>query len=818
MRITTSYLGIDLGTTNSAAAVFDGEKTQMVRTAQGGLLTPSVVRIDGRGNITVGDRARRLLETDPTNTRAEFKRLMGTGSSIEFAASGRSHTPVELSAEVLRSLCRDVADQFGLTPSQAVISVPALFELPQASATSEAARLAGLERVELIQEPIASALAAGWTKGDDEGYWLVYDLGGGTFDASLLETRDGFLRVVGHDGDNFLGGRDFDAAIVDWALAAFNTEHGQCLERSNPSHASAIRVLKMAAEEAKIALSRSESAVISVPDLVNGLPLDLDLDRTAFRGLTQALVDRSISVCRRLLEQHRVPVKGLHRIVLVGGPTLIPFLRERVSHVLNAPFSENLDPMTLVAQGAALFAGTVGLAMAPRPDESEQGAPVWLQYPPVSTDLSPHLVGRLVGDAAVDKVVAVHVRRADGAWRSPEIALGEQRSFVVTLELIARASSEFRLEGLTAEGSPVALSPSSFSIVQGLTISDPPLSRSIGVALSDDTVRVFLHRGAPLPARATITLHTVETVVKGAGDLSLGIPIVQGEASRAELCRLVGTVKISGTEVNASIPAGTAVDVTIEVDRSGRLSSQALVTSVGQMFSHVVHLSIPDARPETLQAANDRVVQRIWELKASGSDAGLSITDALELELALGRVARDIDAARGGDDDAGQKARRLLQDVELRLEAFDTRKQLQAVMRELQAALVFASGQASRDGTEVERRLFNEIEANARKAKEQGDIGEMQRCTVQLDRLGAGIRMRDDSLWYAQLKYYQRAVFMARDPLRAKALLEEGDAAASRGDAATVRRICGALGPLFPQSDSAGRGRDGGNTHDSGVR
>jgi molecular chaperone DnaK len=210
------YVGIDLGTTNSAAAVFDGERVSVVRNAQGATVTPSVVRIDKQGRTTVGTRARRFIEQDPANTAAEFKRLMGTGRAIDFPAAATQKKPEELSAEVLKALRQDIQDQLGVAVERAVISVPALFELPQSSATSEAARLAGFQRVELLQEPIASALAAGWRADDDGGgTWLVFDLGGGTFDASLLETRDGLLRVVGHDGDNFLGGRDFDWVITE---------------------------------------------------------------------------------------------------------------------------------------------------------------------------------------------------------------------------------------------------------------------------------------------------------------------------------------------------------------------------------------------------------------------------------------------------------------------------------------------------------------------------------------------------------------------------------------------------------------------------
>ena len=304
----SAYLGIDLGTTNSAAAVFDGTQVTSVRNAQGGTLTPSVVRIDARGNVTVGARARRFLDADPRNTRSEFKRLMGTQHTLEFAAHGVSKRPEELAAEVLKSIRADVRDQLGFAPETAVVSVPALFEVAQTAATSEAARLAGFQRVEMIQEPVASAIAAGWSSDEADESWLVYDLGGGTFDVTLLATQEGLLRVVGHDGDNFLGGRDFDAKLVDWVLDALKRSHGVTIDPSDPAHGPALRKLRHAAEEAKIELARASSASIVLPELfdVGGAALDVDVDvpRAVLDELARPLVDRSVAVCRRLLAAH----------------------------------------------------------------------------------------------------------------------------------------------------------------------------------------------------------------------------------------------------------------------------------------------------------------------------------------------------------------------------------------------------------------------------------------------------------------------------------------------------------------------------------
>src|SRR3569623_1233792 len=381
------YVGIDLGTTNSAAAVFDGERVSVVRNAQGAPVTPSVVRVDKQGRVTVGTRARRFLEQDPTNTAAEFKRLMGTDKAIEFPAAGAKKKPEELSAEVLKALRQDIADQLGVSIERAVISVPARFERPQSAATSEAARRAGFKRVELLQEPIASALAAGWRADDDAaGTWLVFDLGGGTFAASLLETRDGLLRVVGHDVDNFLGGRDFDWAITEHLASLLSVVPS----RSNVHHTAALRALRVAAEDAKLELSRGARAQVTLaqPLVLGGqeVEVDLALPRATVERLCAPLVDRALEVCMRLLASNGLAPGRLAKIVLVGGPTVMPFVRQRVAARLEAPLAEGHDPMTLVAQGAAHYAATAGLDGRAETAAPTTGRQVWQQYPAVSAD------------------------------------------------------------------------------------------------------------------------------------------------------------------------------------------------------------------------------------------------------------------------------------------------------------------------------------------------------------------------------------------------------------------------------------------------
>jgi len=816
MAETPLYVGIDLGTTNSAAAVFDGERVSVVRNAQGATVTPSVVRIDKQGRITVGTRARRFIEQDPANTAAEFKRLMGTERAIEFPASGAKKKPEELSAEVLKALRQDIADQLGVEIERAVISVPALFELPQSAATSEAARLAGFQRVELLQEPIASALAAGWrADGDGAGTWLVFDLGGGTFDASLLETRDGLLRVVGHDGDNFLGGRDFDWAITEHLASQLAVVPS----RKNPDHASALRALRLAAEDAKIELSRGDRAQVTLaqPLVIDGqdVEVDLELTRATVERLCTPLVDRAIEVCVRLLQSTGLGPGKLARVVLVGGPTVMPIVRQRVAARLETTIAEGHDPMTLVAQGAAIYAATAGLDGRAAHQSQTPGRQVWLQYPAVSSDLTPHVVGKFVGQSDEGAPAKVKLVRSDGGWSSPEATVAPDGTFLTTVTLLARRACTFEIEAYTTTGDRVPVSPSQITIVQGLTIGDPPLSRTLGVALANGHVQVYLERGAPLPARRTFTHHTVETIARGSSESVLRIPIVQGEMSQAHLCRLVGTLDIGGDVVKDTVPTGSPVEVTIELDRGGRLAARALVPIIGQVFEHVAHLLVPDAAPEALDSAIRDLRRQLMDLRTDAFRHGLTqVIEKLDrLEARLSEAERDIDAAHGGDADAAQRARRALLDVDATMADADLARKWPELEAASRQTAIGASSTVGLHGTEAERALLQEVLAAMDQARRDKDAPELERQMRLAQRLSSAAFNRTTEAWEWYFEDAASEMSRARDLPRAQRLVNDGKAAIDRGDTEELRRVVKALWNLLPE-DSEARKRG----FDSGVR
>jgi molecular chaperone DnaK len=811
------YAGFDLGTSNSAAAVFDGEQVTVVRNAQGGTITPSVVRIDRTGRATVGVRARRFLEQDPANTATEFKRLMGTARQITFPAAAVSRTPEELSAEILKALRADLADQLGASVERAVISVPALFELPQSAATSDAARLAGFERVELLQEPIASALASGWrADADGGGTWLVYDLGGGTFDASLLETRDGLLRVIGHDGDNFLGGRDFDWAITEHVAARIAEAGAPRLDRADPAHAAALRVLRLACEDAKIELSRAATTQLTctLPALASGdvVEVDVQLDRDTVERLSAPIVERSLEVCQRLLTAHGLVPGQLAQIVLVGGPTVMPLVRGRVAARLDAPVAEGLDPMTLVAQGAALYAATAGLDGRAAAAPVSSGRKVWLQYPAVSADLTPHVVGRFVG---ADPPATVTLARTDGDWQGPAAAVGPDGGFVTVVSLEPRRASTFRIEARTGAGTDVAVDPETFTIVQGLTIGDPPLSRTIGVALADDRVQVYFERGAPLPARRTFTHHTVETVARGSAVSILKIPIIQGELDQAHLCRLVGALEIAGAEVKDTIPLGSPVEVTIELDRGGRMAARAWVPAIDQVFESVAHLLVPEADPASLDAALGELRRHLVELRTDAFRHNLTaVLGKLDrVESRLAEAERDIDAAHGGDADAAQKARRTLLEIDAVLADADLARKWPELDADARLNAIHAASAVAHHGSDAERRLLDEVIAAMEQARANRDAGEMQRQLRLVQRLASAARARDPEFWQFQLDWVASEIGKARDLPLAQRLVAQGKACVEAGDLEGVKKAVRSLWDLMPEDTEARK-----KAFESGVR
>ncbi len=798
------HVGIDLGTSNSTLAAFDGNQVSVVPNALGENLTPSVVRIDARGAVSVGRRAQRFLESDPANTKAEFKRLMGSGERLSFEAAEKQLSPQDLSAHVLASLLGDARDSLGFSPRGAVISTPALFELPQNHATVEAGRLAGLEEVVLIQEPIASAIAAGW-RAESSGLWLVFDLGGGTLDVSLLETTEGRLRVVDHWGDNFLGGKDFDATLVDWAAARLGSERGlDDLSRSNPERRRAFSRLKVACEQARIELSRQDETAIVVPELCqdrSGASVDVELPvtRAELERLLDPLLGRCVAVCRTLLEHAKVSADDVGRVVFVGGPTLTPALRRLVGDTFGGRVAEGVDPMTVVARGAALFAATAGVEARPRSTQKlASGLALRLEFAPVTADLEPFVVGRFSPSPEETMPARVRVSRDDGEFVSPETTVAADGTFALQIRLCEHAQSRFVAQALAADGRELPLARADFAIVHGLSVADPPLSRSMGVGLVDDTVRVYFRKGTPLPARRTAIHETAEAVSRRGRGAALSIPLVQGEYHRAHRNRLVGRLEVASLEQD--LPRGSRVEVTLELDRSGQIRAAARIPALGVTVEDVVHVLVPTASLETLASELAQAEGRAKEIRGrSFSRRDATALVALDAVPALLVEARGcLEAFRGGDADAGQRLKRLLLDADAALDAAEEALEWPELAQEADESAETAAYWLALHGTPAERQIFERAFAALEQARAQGEAAEVDRQIRVIRGMGSAAYLRDPEFARRELGWYEEHVAEAADVRRATALVSRGRKALERDDAEAARSTVRELAQLFP--------------------
>jgi len=352
-------VGIDLGTTNSCVSVLEGGEPTVIANAEGARTTPSIVAFAKNGEVLVGEVAKRQSVTNVDRTIRSVKRHMGTNWSIDI--DGKKYTAQEISARVLQKLKRDAESYLGETVTDAVITVPAYFNDAQRQATKEAGEIAGLNVLRIINEPTAAALAYGLDKADKEQTILVFDLGGGTFDVSLLEIGDGVVEVKATNGDNHLGGDDWDQTLVDFLVQNFGSQNGIDLTKDKM----AMQRIREAAEKAKIELSSSQSASINLPYITvdaekNPLFMDETITRAQFQQLTGALLDRCRKPFQAVLKDAGIPINKIQSVVLVGGSTRMPAVVELVKELTGGKEpNKGVNPDEVVAVGASLQAGVL---------------------------------------------------------------------------------------------------------------------------------------------------------------------------------------------------------------------------------------------------------------------------------------------------------------------------------------------------------------------------------------------------------------------------------------------------------------------------
>jgi molecular chaperone DnaK len=598
------YIGIDLGTSNSAIVGSDKQGLKLFKTDDGRDVLPSMIYFDRRGHMLVGSRALAQAELSPGNVAQGFKRLMGTSSQIDLAAAGKCITPEDASAEIIKTLLRQIeAELGGVDVSGAIITIPAAFNQMQSEATIKAAHMAGLEKVGLLQEPIAAAMSAleGNTRRD--GRFLVYDLGGGTFDVALVEATSGSVTVIAHEGINMLGGRDFDRAIVDsvirpWLHANFSLPANVM---TLPAYKRLFAIARLKAEQAKVELSTKQETVIFLSDEdvraedANGEPIYVEcpLDRRTLEGLITDRINDSIELCRKILKNNNLSHEDIDRIVFIGGPSKMPIVREHVSTSLGIPADLKCDPMIAVARGAAIFAesrewdAAVGRRKSARGSQSASGeVNLRLDFTARASDQRARLKLRadLPGDGCNFRVTGPEGYDSGFAPFSGEDT--------ISLPLVAMGENCFAIEVIGADGRRLCEIQRIVIVRTEATATAIPATQTVSVKVAKGPVAErrnmlvpLIAKGTPLPAKGTQSLRLRETLI-GGEDGRFDVEIYnQAEGVDDPLLNLpIGVFRIAAREVlevGQRMQAGATVNIHWNMDDNGLIACEVELPDLG---------------------------------------------------------------------------------------------------------------------------------------------------------------------------------------------------------------------------------------------
>jgi molecular chaperone DnaK len=696
MSRTTIDFGIDLGTTNSAIAVMRGTVTDIVKNNMDNDITPSAVFIDKHKQIQVGQLAKnRQEDQNATNdVYIEFKRRMGTDHKYEFKTAGRTMKPEELSAEVLKSLRGDVQQRLGEDVQACVITVPAAFEMRQCDATKRAGELAGFSQCPLIMEPTAAALAYGFQLDVAKEYWLVYDFGGGTFDACLMKAEDGSISIVNNGGDNYLGGSDIDWAIVEQLIIPkLTADHNlPDLSRGNTKWRTALAVVKRAAEIAKIQLSRSETAYLEDCRIKDAdgeeIEIDFKLTRDAVIGVAEPIIMKSVEVCKRVLKEKNLSPSAIKKVILVGGPTLAPYFREILHSNLDIQLDHSVDPLTVVAKGAAVFAGTQRLEGNAAPKASVGEFNIDIKYKPMGPDEDPTVRGEVQSESGTSvEGFTIEFINQQTQWRSGKLPIKSDGRFKVNLMAEKKIQNLFDIELLDKNGRKQVSVPAQVPYIITQNLSEQNNIHSIAVALANNEAEVFFKKGEPLPAKNMQAFRSSGALKKGESGNILKIPVVEGENALSDRNVLLGSLDIEGAKIRRDVPAGSEIEVTLNIDASRIIRAKAYIPVLDEEFEAVIDYNRKSADPKRLKREYDAELKRLKSLRdQAGKAEDEKANELLDDVGATDEIESLLSAAKGDPDAANKGARELLR-MKIKIDKAEDELKWPAMVTEANKAL-----------------------------------------------------------------------------------------------------------------------------------
>ena len=814
-------IGIDLGTTNSSIAVNVKGKIELMKKPGNVEYTPSVFGFDKSKNKLVGQKAYDQLykfysEDNDKNFKAEIKREMGTPETVYFERVKIKMTPEEISAEILKNLKEDVLRKYpDINTTAAVITVPAAFSVLQSEATKRAGNMAGFDYVILLQEPIAAAISYGFMNAKDEN-WLIYDLGGGTFDVALISCKDGMLSVLGHNGDNFLGGKNIDWDIVDDIIVPKILEKFKLtnFNRKNKKYSNIFPRLKYYAESAKIDLSQYKKTTIEIEsigkdDLGKEIELSIDLSRQELEKLMESIIERTIDLTRETLKESGVRASLVKRIILVGGPTQMPYLQKRLGEEFAIKVDSSVDPLTVVARGACVFAMGQRIPNKFLKEDSKKIKAgthnIALNYTTLTSDSEESVTG-IIDGLNENEQYYIQIQSDSGTFTGEKTKINKGK-FYYPVNIESNKNNLFWIYVFDNKGKPVKLSEDSFNITHGLSVSGAPIPHSIGVVVASrdfsrnqltNICEKIFEKGSILPLKKTLDVYKTSRKLKKGEDASLDIEIVEGESEIPDRNTYLCKLGINGKELPHDLPEGTPVELTLDMNESRELVVSAYIPLIDITLN--VRATMKDEEVDIKKMDSELEAQRA---RAESDLEECSIEERKKIVDKIQGVSESIDKS-SNDEDEKRKTSKQLKDLKIILDKIEKEKELPQLIKqyniiEEDVQKIIIEYADPKERNEFKNR-FKSMSAEGKKAINEKNKSLLIRVTEQLLELRQMAIFSNPSTWVEQFRDLSQNDNFINEK-EAKYYINKGETAIRNGDVNELKRCTHQLSLLLPEEE-----------------
>lgn len=791
--------GIDLGTTNSAICKMENGEPSIKKTDTLKDTLPSCVSFTRRKVTKVGDNAYNDLRQDKSratrnwsneneNVFLEFKRTMGLDTKYESTYMGRSYSSEDLSAEVLKTLKSFVTDD---VINAAVITIPAKFKADQIAATKRASVLAGIDHCELLQEPIAASMAYGLSTSKKDGIWLVFDFGGGTFDAALLRVEDGIMQVKDTEGDNYLGGKNLDYAIVDEIIIPYIQDNYVIDEILEDDYKKKILrdAMKFYAEQAKNQLSFKEkwditSQLDEFGDDDEGTPIELDMviSQEQIEEVVAPIFQKAIDICKKLIARNNITGADLDSLILVGGPTYSPVLRSMLKEQITPNVDTSIDPMTAVAKGAALYAS--GIDSQAKEEIKAGTIALELNYESSSVESAEFVSIKLLKDECTGEIpprLYVELTRNDQGWSSGKVEINEIGD-VVECSLMEGKPNSFSIVASDDKGMTIPCFPNEINIMQGIVVGSAVLPYNIGIEVhdTDQNKDVFiplkgLEKNQPIPATGIRNgLKTQQQLRPGMLSDRLVIPIYQGENNAEGTSAIyndhVFDVVLTGDDVPALVPADSDIDIVVKLDRSQMMTLEVTFPVIGESIEK--EIDVKQRQGVDVDDLENRLDEARHKLRSLQRSPVVEKSETSEAESML----QDIDSRFEGEKNSEDGKMHLLADLRrafLLMEETEKKHEWELLENEIREEFDRLE-KANDDLGNTHDEQVAELRSQTDMAIRKKDVSMGRQVLSEINSLFVGVTLIYQCIGF--IEHYSKDFNKYRwlDPARARQLLNKG--------------------------------------------